>query len=81
MCTKLKTVITPLRKARESRRLQQHEVAARAEISQGHYCRIERGSSCPRPEVVKKLARIFRRQGVTEMHILFPGRFRGFEPV
>jgi transcriptional regulator with XRE-family HTH domain len=71
---------TPLRKAREVSRLTQDEVAARAQIDQSHYARIELGRWGCSAEVAARLARIFKRRGISEVHILYPRRYRSFQP-
>lgn len=73
-------VHTPLRKARKVSLLTQTDVANRAGIDQSHYARIELGRWGCSPEVAAKLARIFRRSGLTELHVLFPKRYRSFQP-
>lgn len=72
---------TPLKKARTHRSLKQHQVATRAKISQAQYHRIERGDPCS-AAVAERLARIFRREGLTELHILYPRRrcFADYKP-
>jgi hypothetical protein len=72
---------TPLEKARLHRDLTQWQVAAMVGISQPQYFRVEKRGSCSR-EIAEKLARIFRAQGITEIHILYPRRraFRRFVP-
>ena len=71
---------TPLRKAREVSRLTQHEVATRAGIDQSHYARIELGRWACSAKVAVRIARIFKRRGISEVHILFPRRYRSFQP-
>jgi len=71
---------TPLRKAREVSLLTQEEVAARARIDQSHYNRIELGRLACSADVAARLAKIFKRRGISEVHILYPGRYRSFQP-
>lgn len=70
--------MTPLQKARDARGLTQKQVAARVGVDQTHIARIERGDPCS-PGVAAKLARLFKREGITEMHVFYPERFRSFE--
>lgn len=44
-------------------------------IDVGNLSRIERGKQTPSPTVVQALAAVFAKQGLTELHILYPDRF------
>jgi transcriptional regulator with XRE-family HTH domain len=82
-----KMTATPLRKARMARGLTQEQVAQRVQIHQGSYSRIERADPHDRTsgvtsDLAKQLVKLFRHQGLTELHILYPHRreFRNWEP-
>lgn len=71
---------TPLRKAREASGLTQYEVAERAEMNQGHLSRLEADIEGCSPAMAERLAKIFKRYGLNELHILYPKRFKAFRP-
>lgn len=66
---------TPLRKLREERGLTTIKVAREIQIDQGHYSRIERDGKCSR-EVAQKIVDFFGREWITELHVLYPERYR-----
>lgn len=70
---------TPLQKAREATDLTQEQVSVRAGITQSHYSRIETAEWACSSVVARKLARIFVKQGINELHVLYPKRFRVFK--
>lgn len=69
---------TPLRKLREKRGLTTIKVAREVDIDQGHYSRIERDGKCSR-EVAQKIVEFFGREWITELHVLYPERYRPHE--
>jgi transcriptional regulator with XRE-family HTH domain len=66
---------TPLRKLREERGLTTIKVARELSIDQGHYSRIERDGKCSK-EVAEKIVDFFGREWITELHVLYPERYR-----
>ncbi len=66
---------TPLRNARESRGMTAKEVADICEIDPGNLSRIERQRQKASTETAEALAALFRDQGLTETHVLYPDRF------
>lgn len=66
---------TPLRKLREDRGLTTTLVARKIDIDQGHYSRIERDGKCSR-EVAQKIVEFFGQEWITELHVLYPERYR-----
>lgn len=71
---------TPLRKAREAAGLTQLQVSIRTGLNQGHLSRIEQNIEGCSPATAEKLAKVFKRYGLNELHILYPHRFKKFEP-
>ena len=68
-------VLSPLRRLRAKRGLTTIKVARDLEIDQGHYSRIERDGKCSR-EVAEKIVEYFGRNRITELHVLYPARYR-----
>lgn len=66
---------TPLKLARESRRVTQKQVADAVGIVRGHYGRIETGVVGASPQVAKKLAEFFAGS-ITRLEILYPEEYR-----
>lgn len=60
----------------------QGEVAALVGIHQGSYSKLERNTpgNGASAELAAALARIFRHQGLSELHVLYPKRFRAWRP-
>lgn len=67
---------TPLKKARVARGQTLAEVATIVGTDVGNLSRIERGIQVPSPSLASKLATHFKKDGLTEIHILYPERFR-----
>lgn len=72
---------TPLKKARDATDLTQWQVCVRVGIDQSHFSRLERGAWGCGSVVAAKIAKIFARQGINELHILYPRRYRAFKPL
>ena len=71
----MQTSASPLRKLREKRGLTTIKVARDIEIDQGHLSRIERDGKCSR-EVAEKIVAYFGRNLISELHVLYPERYR-----
>lgn len=65
---------TPLRMAREQRRLTIQQVATSVGIDPGNLSRIERGKQVPSKDLAEKLCQVFGGE-VTETQIIYPERF------
>lgn len=72
---------TPLKKCRALTKLTQEAVAERVEIDQSHYNRLECGKWPCSAAVAERIARVFKRFGLEEKHILYPRRHRSFKPI
>lgn len=73
--------MTPLKKARTSRRWTLAELSARlAQVGEvvdtGNLSRIERGAQRVSTSLAESLCRVFDNE-ITEIHILYPERFKG----
>jgi transcriptional regulator with XRE-family HTH domain len=64
-------MITPLKRAREHRKISQTEVAAAIGVDRSHYCRVEGGRAGASAAVAKKLSDFFNGK-VTRLEILYP---------
>ncbi len=51
------------------------QVAELIKSDAGNISRIERGQQTPSKELVEKLVALFKDEGLTELHILFPERY------
>lgn len=71
---------TPLRKAREAAGMTQVQLSLRVGLNQGHLSRIEKNIEGCSPAMAEKLAKVFKRFGLNELHILYPKRFKKFDP-
>ena len=63
---------TPLKIARKRKNLTLMQVAELIKSDAGNISRIERGQQTPSKELVEKLVALFKDEGLTELHILFP---------
>ena len=66
---------TPLKKAREARKLTQKEVAERLGISQSTYSRIEDEGKTTREKAQAIVSFFGTDSGLSELHVLYPARF------
>lgn len=66
---------TPLKRAREARKLTQMEVAAQIGISQSTYSRIENGGMTTRETAQAIVGFLGHESGLSELHVLYPDRF------
>lgn len=66
---------TPLRKARIERGLTLADVAKTVGSDTGNISRIERGRQIPNRELISNLVSLFKENGITEIHLLYPERF------
>lgn len=66
---------TPLKNARLASGRKLADVAASVGTDVGNLSRIERGAQKPGPDLAAKLAAQFARDGITEMHVIYPERF------
>lgn len=66
---------TPLRNARESRRLTVKEVADVVGTDQGALSRIERQKQVCNLTIAEALTKFFANEKLTENHILYPQRY------
>jgi transcriptional regulator with XRE-family HTH domain len=64
-------MITPLKRAREDRKISQTQVAAAIGVDRSHYCRVEGGRAGASAAVAKKLSEFFKGK-VTRLEILYP---------
>lgn len=67
---------TPLRKARRKRGLTLADVAESVGSDTGNISRIERGQQIPNRELLSNIVDLFKDNDITEVHILYPERFR-----
>ena len=70
------TNYSPLRKARLQRGLTLAHVAKHVGSDTGNLSRIERGQQIPNRELIPNLVNLFSENGITEVHILYPERFK-----
>lgn len=66
---------TPLKRAREARKLTQTDVAEQIGISQSTYSRIEGGGKTARETAQAIVAFFGQQSGLSELHVLYPERF------
>lgn len=66
---------TPLQRAREARNWTQKQVADMLKMDQGHYHRIERTGATTR-ETAEAIVRLFDDVDLSELHVLYPERYR-----
>lgn len=67
---------SPLKLARLGRKLTLEQVAELVGSDSGNISRIERAKQIPNRDLAAKLVELFREDGLTEVHLFYPERFK-----